>query len=109
MHKKIISAFSFTGFIFLIWLAIWAFMGKYEINATVDGEGISTPVRVDGEIKCNTPCNFRLVPGYHTIVVDRPEGFENVTSDTVVEKSNTLYVFSFGRGTNFSPEFTSGR
>ena len=109
MRKKIISALSFIALISLAWCIVWIFFGKYEITATIDGSQISTPVSVDGEFKCRTPCHFRLMPGYHTIKVERPEGFEIASSDKILEDTGVAHVLTAGRGMDFSPDFSSNR
>jgi hypothetical protein len=101
------TAFS-LAFIAACWAGIYVFYGKYEISATVDGDGVATPVMVDSEFKCNTPCHFRLPPGSHVIEVQRPEGFDIEHGGALFEM-NKLIVFSMGRGMDFSPGFSSGR
>jgi len=86
----------------LLTAAVWHFFGEVKITATVDGHAYrGLPVRIDGKKTCKTPCTFKPLPGYHTVVVEAPDDEE------VEQARQTLYLVTGNLGSTLTAEFTT--
>lgn len=98
------SVFFVVQFVVLSAIAtfgVWYFFGKITVAATF--EGVKMPdasVQVDDVVVCKkTPCDFRPIPGHHTVTIYPPEDYE--TAERVV----TYEMFSGNLGDTIKADF----
>ncbi len=96
------SAIWFVVLSALATVAIWYFFGEIRVTSSVDGytrRGFS--VLIDGKEVCKTPCRFKPLPGFHTVLVSAPE------DEGVEQAHRTFAVFTGNVGATMNADFTT--